>query len=63
MKILKRAIRLFCFILILLLAASGIGISNALSPNREKYSDNEIRIEQVDKKDEEDEDASEEEKR
>lgn len=63
MKILKKAIRLFCFILILLLAASGIGISNALSPNREKYSDNEIRIEQVDKKDEEDEDASEEEKR
>ena len=60
MKILKKAIRLFCFILILLLAASGIGISNALSPNRERYSDNETRIEQVDKKDEE---ASEEEKR
>ena len=63
MKILEKAIRLFCFILILLLAASGIGISNALSPNRERYSDNEIRIEQVDKKDEEDEEASEEEKR
>lgn len=63
MKILKKAIRLFCFILILLLAASGIGISNALFPNRERYSDNEIRIEQVDKKDEEDEEASEEEKR
>lgn len=62
MKTVKKAIRLFCFILILLLAASGIGISNALSPNRERYSDNEIKIEQVDKKEEDDEEVSEEEK-
>jgi len=58
MKLLKKALRLFCLILILLLAASGIGISNALSPNRERYSDNEVRIEQVDRKDEEDDDES-----
>ena len=62
MKLLKKALRLFCLILILLLAASGIGISNALSPNREKYSDNEIRIEQVDKKEEEGKEESNEKK-
>ena len=59
MKLLKKALRLFCLILILLFAASGIGISNALSgANRERYSDTEIRIEQVDKKEEEDEEES-----
>jgi hypothetical protein len=62
MKLLKKALRLFCLILILLLAASGIGISNALSPNRERYSDKEVRIEQVDRKDEEDDEESSEEK-
>ena len=58
MKLLKKALRLFCFILILLLAASGIGISNALSPNRERYPDNEVRIEQVDRKEDDDEESS-----
>lgn len=59
MRIFKKAFRIFCLILFLLLAASGIGISNALSStNREKYSDNEIRIEQVDKREEDEEDES-----
>lgn len=62
MKLLKKALRLFCLILVLLLAASGIGISNALSPNRERYADNEVRIEQVDRRDEEDEGEASEEK-
>jgi hypothetical protein len=60
MKQLKKALRLFCLILILLLAASGMGISNALSPNKERNSDNELRIELVDRKEEEDEESAEE---
>ena len=62
MKILRKAIGLFCFVLFILLAATGIGIANALtSANRERQLDNEIRIEQVDRK-AEDEDESKDEK-
>jgi len=55
MKKLRKVLQLFCFLLFVLLAASGIGISNALFANKERYSDTEIRIELVDKKEEDEE--------
>ncbi|MCI0750655.1 MAG: hypothetical protein L0Y35_02350 [Flammeovirgaceae bacterium] len=54
MKKAKKAIRLLFLILLLVLAAFGIGITgNFLNNNRERYMDNHIRTEQVDRKDEE----------
>ena len=42
-------------ILLLMLAAFGVGITaNFMNPNRERYLDNEIKIERVEKKEEED---------
>lgn len=59
MKKLKKIFRLFCFIVFLILAAAGIGFSNAMfSNNRERYMDAEIRTEQVDKKEEDEEEQS-----
>jgi len=56
MKTLKKALRVFFLTLIILLAAAGAGMLGAFLPNfREMYMDKEIRIEQVDKKKEDDE--------
>ena len=56
MKNLKKLIRLIALVLFLILAASGIGISSVLT-TKERYTDKEITIELLQKKeDEEDED-------
>ena len=57
MKKVKMALRLFVTVLLLFLAAFGIGLTgNFLNNNRERYMNNEIRSEIVEKKgDEEDE--------
>ena len=55
MSKMRKAFRLFFFTLFLFLAAIGMGFSGVLFPNhREKYLDNEIRIEQTQKKEDED---------
>jgi len=54
MKKLKRVIRLFGLVLLIILASCGIGITGAfLQGNRERCMNKEIRIEQVDKKEDE----------
>jgi hypothetical protein len=60
MRKVKAGLRLLVIVLLLLLAAFGIGITgNFLSNNRERYMDNEIKTEKADKKeDEENEDKS-----
>jgi hypothetical protein len=60
MRKVKAGLRLLVIVLLLLLAAFGIGITgNFLSNNRERYMDNEIKTEKTDKKeDEENEDKS-----
>ena len=56
MNTMRKAFRLLFFTLLLFLAAIGMGFSGALFPNqREKYLDNEIRIEQTQKKEDEEE--------
>ncbi|MEN0055938.1 MAG: hypothetical protein AAGC65_19820 [Mucilaginibacter sp.] len=58
MKKLKKLIRLCWFILLLILAVSGIaitGVAPAQAKNRERIIDNEPLIEMVDKKKEENE--------
>lgn len=52
----KKALRFFAILIIILLALSGISVfGNFLNINREPYRDREIRVEQIDrKKDEED---------
>jgi hypothetical protein len=56
MKTLKKVLRVFFLTLIIFLAAAGAGMLGAFMPNfRDQYMDKEIRIEQVDKKKEEDE--------
>lgn len=63
MKKIIKALRLLLFILIMLAAAFGIGISGHFLPtHRDRYRDHEIRIEQIDKKREDDEGESEKEK-
>ncbi|MEQ8425485.1 MAG: hypothetical protein RIA63_12295 [Cyclobacteriaceae bacterium] len=60
MKIIKKALRLFGLVLIMIIASVGIGISGALlPPTREKYRNPEIRIEQVDKKEDEGDESEE----
>lgn len=58
MEKIKKGLRLLVMVLLLILAVFGIGLTgNFLNNNRERYADNEIRIEHVEKKeDEEDED-------
>ena len=57
MNTFKKALRVFFLTLIILFAAAGAGMLGAILPNfREQYMDKEIRIEQVDKKKDEDED-------
>ena len=47
-------------VLLLILAGFGIGLTgNFLNNNRERYADNEIRIEQVEKKEDDEEEDSE----
>lgn len=54
MKTLKKVIRVFVLIVLIILAASGV-LAAFLPVTRERYMDKEIRVEQVDKKsDEED---------
>jgi hypothetical protein len=62
MKKVKEALRLLVMVILLILAVFGIGITgNFLNTNRERYMDNEIKTEQVEKK--EDEEGNEEEKK
>jgi hypothetical protein len=53
MEKVKRSLRLLFLILFLTVAAFGIGLTGFLNNNRERYMDVEIRIENVDKKEEE----------
>ena len=47
----KKILRAIGLVLLILMALSGIGIVGGLfSSNRERYADNEIKIEMVDKK-------------
>jgi hypothetical protein len=54
MEKVKKGLRLLFMILFLVVAAFGIGMGNVLNNSRERYMDKEIRIENVTKKDEED---------
>ena len=60
MKSIKKLIRLFIILLLLLLAAFGIGITGNLLNNRERYLDSQIKTEQTDKKDQEENESNEE---
>jgi hypothetical protein len=54
MKKAKAALRLLVVVILLILAISGIGITgNFLNTNRDRYMDNEIKIERVEKKEDE----------
>jgi hypothetical protein len=54
MKKVKKVLRLLVLIIVLILALCGVPIvGNFLNDNRERYTDNEIRTERVDKKDDE----------
>lgn len=56
MKKVKAGLRLLIFSMLLILAALGIGITGSfLNGNRERYMDNEIKIERTDKKEDEEE--------
>lgn len=57
MKRVKQALRLLFIILLLILAASGIGIGNIFY-TRERYMDKEIKIERVEKKEDEEDDET-----
>lgn len=59
MKNFKRLLRIVGLIILIILASSGIGFTgHFLSNNRERYLDKEIKIEQVDKKEDESESES-----
>lgn len=60
MKSIKKLIRLFIILLLLLLAAFGVGITGNLLNNRERYLDSQIKTEQTDKKDQEENESNEE---
>jgi len=54
MKKLKKVLRLLCLVILIILASCGIGITgNFLPSNRENYLDNEIKMEQRSKKEDE----------
>jgi hypothetical protein len=55
----KKAIRIIGLVFLILLASMGVGLVGTFLPNRERYMDNEIKTEQVDKKTEDEEDADE----
>ncbi|HYI78859.1 MAG TPA: hypothetical protein VEW65_14655 [Chryseolinea sp.] len=56
MEKVKKGLRFFATVLFLILASFGIGIGNILNNNQATYLDNEIRIERVDKKKDEEDD-------
>ena len=57
MEKIKKVLRIFGLFILILLAMSGIGIVGTFLPSyRERYMDNEIRIEQVDKKKDDEDD-------
>lgn len=58
MNYIKKGLRVLFMMLLLIMAAFGIGLGNVLNNNKEPYQDNEIRIEVVEKR-EEDEDEDE----
>ena len=49
----KKALRVLFMVLLMIVASFGIGIGNVLNNNRERYMDNEIRTENISKKDQE----------
>jgi len=52
----KKGLRVLLMILLLIMAAFGIGLTgNFLNTNRERYNDNEIKTENVEKREEDDE--------
>ncbi len=53
MRKLKKVLRFLCFVLFIIMASFGLGMGNLLYGNKERYQDNEIRIEQTDKREEE----------
>lgn len=60
MKKLQRVLRYVALSLLIVLAATGVGITGAIFNTRERYRDKEITIEQVDRREEdehEDEDT------
>lgn len=59
MEKIKKGLRLLVMVLLLILAVFGIGLTgNFLNNNRERYADREIRIEHVEKReDDEDEEV------
>lgn len=55
----RKGLRLLLIVLLLILAAFGVGITgNFLQGNREKYMDNQIKREQLEKRDDEDEEQA-----
>jgi len=55
MKRLKSAFRMLALMLLVIMASFGIGITGALfAGNKERYQNNEVKTEQLYKKDEED---------
>jgi len=54
MENVKKGLRLLIIVMLLIMAAFGIGITgNILNNNRQRYQDNEIKREQTDKKEDE----------
>lgn len=61
MKTLKNVLRLLALAVIIICASFGMGLmGNILGTNRERYMDKQIKIEQVDKKEDDDEGDSDE---
>ncbi|HEY3403529.1 MAG TPA: hypothetical protein VGK59_09095 [Ohtaekwangia sp.] len=60
MEKIKKALRLFVILFMLMLAASGVGIMGVLNPNRGRFQDKEIQIELVEKKEDEEEEKDQE---
>lgn len=59
MKKIKKALRFIVLLLLILLAVCGLSITGGfLTGNKERYLNNEIKTEQVDKKEEEDSDKT-----
>ncbi|MEP2669369.1 MAG: hypothetical protein ABJH04_10265 [Cyclobacteriaceae bacterium] len=53
MKIIKKALRLLVMVLFMILASFGLGITGVMFGNRERYLNNEVKREQIDKSEEE----------
>jgi hypothetical protein len=52
-----KTLRTISIVFFILLAAMGVGLVGTIFPNRERFMDNEIRTEQVDKKTDEEEES------